>query len=575
MTHSYYSFYLVISHVAVLPSMVDTMSVLRFKSKPKGKFCGISYQLSTGPWFGPTKRGRDLLLASSRHGDEVNPDDFIKYLKAELPKAARGIERIQFVRYRERRSDPPWPLRFAVCNTSANYDARKRLYLSAAKIVEATGWYPLVTGSRVRDRRKIPVPKIRRIGTLWDIFSSNRLGEIVNVRGIVPGQEGSSILVQCEHGEILLDFGFRCNLLPNSKFRIGFLTHRHEDHAGGISGAIDAGLPIVLNESIYRQLLDDNRLSEAERACCFPVTAPCTFFTEDRAEIKLIPGAHSPGAAMVRITTPRGDQLLYPGDYCLANAYYQLPPSDLLRHFSKIARNRTLLVDGTFLGYDLKARNTSLFELKKALALMTRSGRTVVFLSKTAEYLYPLYIWMFRTFYSSGGGHERSLIVDKKLQLLLDSTFGEIFLRHRQIDPFVTSILKKAESNYVESVRLYHLQNGQVPLSLPPPVDIFCTADHVQRLLLNLPGDAAFFVVGRRDPKIDRLLAGPLLGKDVQALDGADFSFHSRPEHVAQIVLTAAGNGIRPIVFHNYPDKIVTALDHFGVRRDSYEPLHA
>ena len=548
------------------------MSVLRFQSSPKGKCCGIPYELSKGPWFGPAKRGRDLLLASPRQGIEVSPDDFVRYLQAELPKAARGIERIQFVRSRERRPDP-WELRFAVCNTFANYDARKLLYLDAAKIVEATGWYPLVTGSRVRERRKIPVPKIRRIGTLWDVFDSVRLGEIINIRAVVPGQEGSSILVECEGAGVLLDFGFRCRLPPSSKARIGFLTHRHDDHAGGIKGAIEAGLPIVLNESIYRQLLDDNRLSETERACCFPVTAPCTFFSGDRAEIKLIPGAHSPGAAMVRITSARGNQLLYPGDYCLANAYYELPPRDLLRHFSKTARSRTLLVDGTFLGYDLKAKSMSLVDLKKAVTLIHRSGRTAVFLSKSAEYLYPLYIWMFRTFYSSGGGHERSLVLDKKLQLLLDSTFGELFLRHRQIDPFVTSILKKAESNYVESVRIYHLLNGQVPRSLPPPVDIFCTAEHAQRLLANLPGDPAFFVVGRRDPKIEHLLGGPLAGKDVRTLEGADFTFHSRPEDVARIVATAAGNGIRPVVFHNYPDKILSALDQLGVEKNSYEPL--
>ena len=118
------------------------------------------------------------------------------------------------------------------------------------------------------------------------------------------------------------------------------------------------------------------------------MTAPCTFFSGDRAEIKLIPGAHSPGAALVRITSARGNQLLYPGDYCLANADYQLPPRDLLRHFSR-QQNRTLLVDGTFLGDDLKAKSMSLVDLKKAATPIHRSGRTAVFLSKSAEYLYP------------------------------------------------------------------------------------------------------------------------------------------------------------------------------------------
>ena len=153
------------------------------------------------------------------------------------------------------------------------------------------------------------------------------------------------------------------------------------------------------------------------------------------------------------------------------------------------------------------------------------------------------------------GRRARALVVlDKKLQLLLDSTFGELFLRHRQIDPFVTSILKKAESNYVESVRIYHLLNGQVPRP--------CLHLLISFVRRNMPsgfsltsGGPRFFRSGPQGPKNRHLVGRPLAGKDVRTLEGADFTFHSPPEDVARIVATAAGNGIWPVVFHNYPDK--------------------
>jgi glyoxylase-like metal-dependent hydrolase (beta-lactamase superfamily II) len=546
------------------------MSVLRFEPKPRGRCCGIPYQLSSGPWFGPQKRGRELLRNSLRQVEAIAPDDFIRYLKSRLAACAASIEWITFFKYRERRPAPAWELRFAVCNTLPRYEARQLLYRDAARIVDATGWYPLVMGRRIRQRRPLPMPQIRRLGTLRRMMNSIRLGEIIEIRAGAPDSSGSSILLQFDHNVVLLDFGFRCDLSAGPVPRVAFLTHSHEDHSGGIKGAMAARIPILLNESIYRQLLDNGRLPDSGRENCFPVTAPCRFFSQDGAEIRLIPGAHSPGTTMVLITTLGINQILYPGDYCLTNAYYQRSPGDLMRYFSKSARSRTLLIDGTFLGYELKHECASLDELEVALTSILKSGRSAIFLSKGIENLYPLYLWVFRKFYSSGGGHDRSLVLDPKLQLLLDSTFGDMFFRHRQPDPYISAILKKAETNYVESARIYHLANGRIPRSLPHPVDVFCSTEQAQRVLLDLSGDAVFFVIGRRSNHVERLLAGPLANKDIRLLDGVDFTFHSRPGDVARIVSCAAANGVRPILFHNYPNIIRSALDELGVPRESY-----
>jgi hypothetical protein len=554
------------------------VSVLRFKPSSKGNFAGIPFELPGGPWFGPRKRGRQLLEAPSTRERDLTREEFITYLKTELPHVAASIELIKFYSYREEDSGDPWNVRFAICHMLPRFEPRKKLFEDGPRITSATGWYPLVMGRRLRDRRHLPMPKIRRVTTLWDTVNPIRLGEIVEVRSLHENPDGNSIVVQFEHASLLLDFGFNCRLGGQPKPSLAILSHNHADHVGGIRDVLKAGVPVLLNESVYWQLLDQNKLSADERRLCFPVTFPSRFFTKDRAEIKLISGAHSPGAMMVLLTMPSGDQLLYPGDYCLRNAYYQLKSNDLLRHFSPTAGKRFLLVDGTFLGYNIKDEShTSLDELASRLSALYQACTSTVFFAQSADYLYTLYIWLFGKFYSGGGGHDRSLVIDTKLQYLLDSTFADIFFRLRgrrqKRDPFINAVLGKGETAYVESARLYPLDNGRIPRSMIPPYDVLCNMEQVQRFLPSLPPETAFFAVGRRDKRMLTLCADLLGGRDLAYLDGSDFTFHSRPEDVAAIVRTAASNGVMPIVFHNYPHKTREALSALGIDESLYQCL--
>jgi hypothetical protein len=69
------------------------------------------------------------------------------------------------------------------------------------------------------------------------------------------------------------------------------------------------------------------------------------------------------------------------------------------------------------------------------------------------------------------------------------------------------------------------------------------------------------------------LCADNLGDRDLAYLDGSDFTFHSRPEDVAAIVTAAASKNVKPIIFHNYPDRIQRALSAFGINESLYECL--
>jgi hypothetical protein len=166
---------------------------------------------------------------------------------------------------------------------------------------------------------------------------------------------------------------------------------------------LSAGVPVLLSESVYWQLVDRGEIPAGpEEKLCFPVTLPCTLHLGDHIDLRLVPGAHTPGATMVRITTAR-EQVLYPGDYCLRNAYYKRHPSDLLGHFAEPAKRGLLLVDGTFLGYQLQGHALStLKDLTQELRALHKAEKSVVFLAQSADYLYTIYIWLFRNFYAHG-----------------------------------------------------------------------------------------------------------------------------------------------------------------------------
>jgi glyoxylase-like metal-dependent hydrolase (beta-lactamase superfamily II) len=402
-----------------------------------------------------------------------------------------------------------------------------------------------------------------------------RLGALIELRGIAT--RGTSILAQLERGSLLFDFGFECDLKNMQAPKFAILTHAHKDHSGGLRDVLNAKVPILLSESVYWQLIDRKELSDpAEQKLCFPLTLPCRLHMGDGAELKLTAGAHTPGAMMARLTTSKQEQILFPGDYCLRNAYYQQHPNDLVRQFAASDARRLLLLDGTFLGYDLKDHTISTLEsLEAEIRKLHERRKTVAFLAQSADFLYMIYIWLFRNFYAHGNrSGSRWLVVDDRLQNLLDSTFADIhFRRHKQRDPFIRSILGGADANYVETVRLYPLENATLPIDLPPPFDVFCCSNHIEAIANQLGPETHFFLVGHLRSKFEAMCRSAAAERPWTRLDGCDFAFHSSPQDIGRIIEAASADKIVPIIFHNRADRVRSALSEVGVGDKSYDCL--
>lgn len=281
---------------------------------------------------------------------------------------------------------------------------------------------------------------------------------------------------------------------------------------------------------------------------------------------------------MVMVTTAAKQQLLYTSDYCLHNSYYQQTPADILGMFSDSATGKWLLLDGAFLGHEPETKSEiDLNILKRDLKREHNRGHDVIVVAESADYLYCIIMWLFQTFYTGDKSQlDRHLLVDTSIIRLLETTFEPFILRqHDRYDPFMKAVLGKGMSNYLESVRLYPFTD-ELDRSRPPgPYDIICTAPHLARGLNMAKGDILVLIVGRLLGSTEDNLRPLLKEKRSLWLQGPDFTFHSSAADVVNIVSTAAKEGIRPIIFHNFPKRVHKALDTHGISSQSYECLYS
>jgi len=525
---------------------------------------GIGYEVITKPWFGPRSRGKAILLQSPLYGRAYDPKDFIAYLCNRYEQYLPHLQWLRFYSctFRERTGEQ-WEQRFAVCSTRPHYPIRKVLHDDGNEIANQTGWYLLVSGERIKTSRA-KLPPWMAAGTPLDRPILERTyGGFKNIRGLDPA--GCALLVEFDQESVLLDLGFDF-VLPKdiAAPTFGILTHTHRDHSGGLHTALAQNIPVLLSESVYWQLRVLGATDGSPELTLRPLRPPVTVEARDGTRFAFLPGAHSPGAMMMLITTSKGDQLLYPGDYCLSNGYYSQTPDDLLTHFSSGSGARWLLVDGTFLGHGPgQANNMNLADVNRLLASEHQTQSTTFFTAESPDYLYSAYIWLFQTRYTGEKTDlNRQLVVDERVLRLMETTFEPFILRqHARYDPFLRGTLRLGMSNYLESVRLYPVRAGSFPEALPEPYDIFCLPDLLPTLMQYGGRNPLVLAIGRPGKMLNALLSEPdTRTARVIPLDGPDFAFHSAESDVVSLILAAIDSGVRPLVFHNFPARVSKEL---------------
>src|SRR4051794_32405560 len=170
---------------------------------------GITFEIAEKPWFGPKHRGRTMLLASPRYGREAGCEEFIDHLELDYPASYKHVHHVRFNRCEFAEADKSsWALRYAIIFTDPDYETRQVLYEQGETITNTTGWYPLVTGQRVRLSRSADPKWLADGRRLSEGLIDHEFGTLCSIANVNTKEAGCSLMLDFEHRSVLLDFGF-------------------------------------------------------------------------------------------------------------------------------------------------------------------------------------------------------------------------------------------------------------------------------------------------------------------------------------------------------------------------------
>jgi glyoxylase-like metal-dependent hydrolase (beta-lactamase superfamily II) len=417
------------------------------------------YEVTNKPWFGPRTRGRAILEHSPRYGNECTPEEFLEHLSKQYGDYFRYVEWVRFHKclFMPKKGQP-WEMRFAVCFTRPHYKTRETLHLAGQEITDHTGWYPLIMGRRTLRWRAKHSQNLLSSQASYSHIEQQSFGELVTIQNLGNNNQGTSILLEFKENSLVLDFGFQFEIdKARQRPAVGILTHTHRDHAGGLPEAIRRHkLLVLMSDSVSQQLQAMQVLNKTDFANVTLVRPPYEIKAMDGTIIKFLPGAHSPGSMMIQIITATGQEILYPGDYCVKNSYYADNPATLVGLFSSGSTRRWLLIDGTFLGHGPGGESETLSALRDDVFNAVRERRDIIFTAASPDYLYTVYGWYFTNLVTkSVGTVSRHILLDKSVLALLRSTFEPFILRqHERFDPYLRAVVGVSMSNYLETVLL-------------------------------------------------------------------------------------------------------------------------
>lgn len=533
---------------------------------------GIPYETIEGkPFFGPTRRARQALQAVT-----IPPcpqADFFHHVRVTMPAVYANIEWVRFWRFMRQDHDC-FDYRIAVVFLRPVPAVREELFLKREEVTLATGWYPLVTGSRAR----VPRTTLARFMGK-DLPLKVDIGKLESVVNMSAEPTGQSILLKGQLGSILLDTGFGVRWAEIDQLRAVFVSHFHRDHSGGLWELIRSlGVPVLMSRASLAQLalLAPPQMKNS--------LVGRVYLTEGQSypeSLSFFPTFHCPGSEAL-VYTGAGTTLVYLGDCCLGNGFLHFLPR-LLSQLQKILTPRKwLILDGALVGKAfgsvVNEENSPELVLQKMVEGV--QTRNVLFLSDSPELLVYAYLRAFHLTRATPGDSHIKLFINARTYELCRHLWGDVLAR-RIKDPVVSSLFGGSLSDFIESHRVYPLSALRL-CSERENVVAFVTLRDVLRL----------DTVRRRIQDSNLLLVGTLALRSslprelyqekpwqVLRVASPDWSFHSSERAILSFTESLLDVGWKVILFHNSAQQLeefvmASGLDRDGVRVLSHEPIY-
>lgn len=310
-------------------------------------------------YHGPKTRMYNCLQAFNILGrSRITESEFLDFIVDKYGDMASNIEKVKFYKYFHKGEF----CYFAVFWTGNDALFRDVLYDDGKSITELTGWYPLVTGSRISRRQQAADvyirEKLRYCMNRTKFESTFDVGIPMSLEKISLGQ-GNSFLIKTSVWNLLLDVGIDTKKLDlrrldKTKKTILILSHAHTDHVGGIKDFIqdrnvfiistELTLDFVLNklDNWYglKQILPKNFFYRV-----FPARYGCVYKFDKGGSLAFFYSSHYPGGAMVLLRFKNNKSFLYTGDFSLSSEYGVEAKSELMNRNSSLWKEAQNCVD--------------------------------------------------------------------------------------------------------------------------------------------------------------------------------------------------------------------------------------
>lgn len=494
-----------------------------------------TFEVTQGPWFGPTSRAKDLL---EQRTHVLPPEDALAELIDLLGEQSSGIQHVRFVD--TFRTDLKQRLTIALVWTRSNPVLRQAIFDSGSRAVSATGWYPLIAGTRLGS-----VIEVRET-----LRSTRRYARLPSVRGSIEGisravksDGGTSIRITTSAGEsILLDTGLPDRLQVDRNDRLALLSHAHADHAGGVEALRLDRVPVLMTSQTAFVL---------ERASWVPfdLDDASVFTTEPRNLESLgpqlmaeaIPVPHSPGS-VGWIVTDDHRALIYTGDIAIRSWRHDFLDAllETVREQSK-RREVTVLLDATMCG-----RSAGVGTGHPAPEILDHIEGDLVVLG-SADHLTYAYLDLFDHVQSTSLRHSISFLATASIRPLIKILHEAwISRRHDQMDTLLAAQYGRRMPAWGESHSLYWLDD----------VDVLPSG---RRIWLLQPGEVERWSPG----PLDAVTIGGAVVEDgwgltdrSDELDTTPWTAHTASGDLQDAIAQLDQAGATVILFHDFPNRM-------------------
>lgn len=504
----------------------------------------IPYEVTKKPWFGPTKRAREML---SKRREVVSPIRTLEAVCRIVPSAANGVQFVRFIDYRHRQKNN-FHFTIAVLWTESDDKLRQALFEAAETIVKETGWYPLPAGERLNSVRAL-----RRFKYVerWIRPVSFRIGHsLESIEQAVGPDQGCSIRVTTSDGALLLDSGLPGHLTSERTDKAVLLSHFHRDHIGGALDERNHHLQLIMSRETAGLLLGIGRISRLDLAARAVILETGErYWLNDDVSLSLYRVPHCPGATGCILSDGRV-RLVYTSDIVFRSARH-----DFLEGFLKLVQGDDSIPTFVLLDGTMAQRRFGASHADSAAELLQHSGKykDIVLLARDAEQLLYSYLDLFqRSRLASRYADRVAFVLSPKLRILFEILHASFMSRDvSDIDPFILSQYGKSMSAWGESRWLFWLDSCDVSELLDTELlrlwfiseDELAFTDEIELGYLVTIGSL-------RDLKSD--LNMPLMELPI---DSSPWTLHSDDKTLVEVVRVLEGKST-VVLFHNFPKRL-------------------